>query len=373
MSGTVYINGKFTAQPTTGVQRVARCLVEALDGLLAAPAGRTSTRWVLLCPPGAQLPELRQIEVREVGGARAGLHVWEQLVLPRAAREGLLLNLSGSAPAWAGPQVCTLHDAAVFDRPDAYSLVFRTWYRWLFRRLAHSAVAIHTVSQFSRLRLAERLGLGSDRIVVIPNGGDHLRRTVADPSFLAEAGLTGRRFILAVGSESANKNFATLIDAFGRVADRALALVIAGGSRGAVFAAAGGAGPASDPRVVRLGPVGDAQLRALYGAAVALVFASSYEGFGLPPLEAMSCGCPVVASSAAAVPEVCADAALYVDPDSADDIARAISRVSSDATLRADLVLRGDVRIERFSWDAAAASLQAHVESLAARLNAGAV
>jgi len=106
---TVYLNGKFTAQKTTGVQRVARCLVEALDrGLARGSAGPAQAlRWVLLCPPGGRLPELRHVEPRVIGSGRGGLHVWEQWTLPRAARDGLLVNLAGSAPAWAGRQVCT--------------------------------------------------------------------------------------------------------------------------------------------------------------------------------------------------------------------------------------------------------------------------
>jgi glycosyltransferase involved in cell wall biosynthesis len=145
-------------------------------------------------------------------------------------------------------------------------------------------------------------------------------------------------------------------------------LVIAGGRRGAVFAPV--AGKAEAPaRVIRLGPVGDAELKALYGAAIALVFASSYEGFGLPPLEAMSCDCPVLASSATAVPEVCGDAALYVDPDSPPDIARRLGQIMADDGLRADLIVRGRVRFGLFTWRAAAARLQTQVQAQALRLD----
>jgi len=371
---TVYLNGKFTAQTTTGVQRVARCLVEALDrGLAGGSAGPASTlRWVLLCPPGGRLPALRQVETRVIGGGRGGLHVWEQWTLPRAARDGLLVNLAGSAPAWAGRQVCTLHDAAVFDRPETYSFVFGAWYRWLFRRLARTAVAIHTVSDFSRQRLAARLAIEPGRIAIVPNGGDHLRNATADPAVLVEAGLVGQRFVLAVGSASATKNFAALIAGFATLADADLRLVIAGGHHAAVFAPVGdAASAAADRRVVRIGWVGDSELKALYGAAAVLVFASLYEGFGLPPLEAMSCDCPVVGASTSAVPEVCGDAALYVDPASPADIARGLARVLGDAALAADLVKRGQARLAHFTWDSSAARLRTLLEPLAARPAAG--
>lgn len=360
---TIYLNGKFSAQATTGVQRVARCMLAALDLRLGREPGDRGVRWVLLCPPGSEAPPLHRIEVRTIGSARVGLHAWEQWFLPRAARDGLLVSLAGSAPARAGRQVCTLHDAAVFDRPEAYSPLFRDWYRWLFRRLARTAVAINTVSEFSKGRLVARLGVAGERITVIHNGGDHLRQVAAEPTFLATAGLSERRFVLAVGSENANKNFAGLIEAMAVLGDDRVSLVIAGGRRGAVFADSGAAACES-AQVIRLGPVTDAELCALYGAAAALVFASSYEGFGLPPLEAMSCGCPVVASSAAAVPEVCGDAALYVDPDAPADIAGRLARVLADSAFRAELVERGKARVALFTWDRAAASLQAQLEGL---------
>ena len=363
---TIYLNGKFSAQATTGVQRVARCMLEALDLRLGREPGERGVHWVLLCPPGGEPPTLRRIEVRVIGSARGGLHAWEQWFLPRAARDGLLVSLAGSAPARAGRQVCTLHDAAVFDRPEAYSPLFRDWYRWLFKRLGRTAVAINTVSEFSKQRLVERLGVAGERITVIHNGGDHLQHVAAAPSFLAGTGLSGRRFVLAVGSDNANKNFAGVIEAMAVLGDDQVSLVIAGGRRGAVFAPAGAAAREST-QVIRLGPVDDAELRSLYGAAAVLVFASSYEGFGLPPLEAMSCACPVVASSSAAVPEVCGDAALYVDPDSPADIARRLARVLADSTLRAELVERGKARVALFTWDRAAAALQAQLEALVLR------
>jgi len=210
---TVYVNGKFTAQATTGVQRVAHCLLEAVDQRLASEVGGPAARWVLLCPPVGRPPPLRRVETRVVGARHGSLHLWEQWTLPRAARDGLLLNLTGSAPAWAGQQICTLHDAAVFDRPEAYAPLFRGWYRWLFRRLARTAVAINTVSAFSRARLADRLGVPGKRINVIHNGGDHLLHVQASPGYLASVGLVGRRFVLAVGSENVTKNFGAVIEA----------------------------------------------------------------------------------------------------------------------------------------------------------------
>ena len=360
---TVYVNGKFTAQTTTGVQRVAHCMLLALDRRLASDARVDGRRWVLLCPPDSRPPALLRIETRIVGSRLAGLQWWEQWCLPLASRDGLLLSLAGTAPAVAARQLCTLHDAAIFDRPQAYAWLFLTWYRWLFRRLAKNAIGIDTVSEFSKGRLVERLGISPCRIKVIHSGGDHLLGTRAASSCLAEHGLTGRRFLLAVGSNSANKNLAAVIEAFSMLADDELCLVVAGSTRSAVFADAPGGAP--DARIIRLGHVQDAELKALYEAAVALVFVSLYEGFGLPPLEAMSCGCPVLVSTAGALPEVCGNGAAYADAASPADIARGLRELLGDAALRVQLVAQGHRRVAALTWDRAAAMLQTHVESLA--------
>jgi hypothetical protein len=160
---TLFINGKFTLQPCTGVQRVARNLLCALDTRLAGLAGlaaaqhRQTARAVLLLPHGASAPTLRHIETLVVGHRAMPLHWWEQCQLPLAARGGLLLNLSGSAPLLARRQVCMLHDAAVFDHAASYTAAFRYWYQALFWLLARRETRLLTVSAFSRLRLSQRL------------------------------------------------------------------------------------------------------------------------------------------------------------------------------------------------------------------------
>jgi glycosyltransferase involved in cell wall biosynthesis len=356
---TVYINGKFAAQRTTGVQRVAARLTQALDFQLSG----SPQRWVLLCPPDTQPPQLQRISVRRVGWPGLPLHLWEQTVLPWAARDGLLINLAGAAPYFAGRQVCMLHDAAVFDQPQAYTRRFVAWYRLLFRRLARRAEKLLTVSDFSRGRLAHHLGVDAAHLTVVPNGCDHLRDVRPDPSVLARHGLLGTRFLLAVASANPNKNLAALVAAWaGLPADPTRRLVIVGGHDPRVFADSANKG--DDPSgVVRTGPVADAQLKALYGQATALVFPSVYEGFGLPPLEAMACGCPVAAAQAASLPEVCGDAALYFDPRSTDAIAATLQRLFDDAPLCERLRAAGLARAAAYRWDAAADLLRAEVDA----------
>jgi glycosyltransferase involved in cell wall biosynthesis len=351
----VYVNGKFCAQRTTGVQRYARCALEAIDARLAVH--QDGRRWTLLLPPGAAAPALRAVRVQCVPwNGPGGLHGWEQAALPRAARSGLLLNLAGSAPAWGAASLCVMHDAAPFDQPQAYTRVFATWYRWLFRHLARRpATRLLTVSDFSRERLAAALSVPSQRFTVAPGGAQHLDAVTADASALRSHGLDGQRFVLAVASRNPTKNLARLAQAWPLVGRTDAKLALVGGANVRVFG-----GDAAAPTAagwVDVGPLDDAGLKALYEHASAFVFPSSYEGFGLPPLEAMACGCPVAVSDIPALRAVAGDAALLFDPLSPSSIADALRRLLDDAALRDDLRERGRRRAALFTWDATAQAL----------------
>jgi glycosyltransferase involved in cell wall biosynthesis len=359
----VFVNGKFCAQRTTGVQRYAHSLLAALDAQLDASR---AVPWTVLLPPDATAPPLRAIAAQRVPWrGPGGLHGWEQIALPRAARGGLLVNLAGSAPAWRrSASLCVLHDAAPFDRPQAHAWAFRTWYRWLFARLARrGATTLVTVSGFSRERLAAALRTPPERWHLIRGGAEHLDSVIGDAAVLAAHGLTGGTYLLAVGSRNPNKNVDRLIQAWRSLGADAPRLVLVGGANARVFAAGRAAPP--DPRLLDLGALDDRALKALYEHALALVFPSLYEGFGLPPLEAMACGCPVIASSIPALRETCGDAALYVDPLAPDDIARALRRLIDDPALRADLRARGRARAGELRWRDAARALLDLVEATA--------
>ncbi len=355
MALTVYLNGKFLAQRTTGVQRVARELVRALD---LQPCG---LKWVLLRPPAGTAMPLVNIEQQVLGPVGMPLHAWEQACLPWAARAGLLLSLAGSAPWLAARQVVTMHDAAVFDRPDAYRRTFVWWYRALFRWLAQRACHVLTVSDFSAARLAAVTGISPQRLSVVSGGADHL-----DPVPLAEPwwqslGLQSQGFLLAVGSLNATKNLAGLLAAYASQSQRiGMPLVIAGGRDGSVFTPVEGWAPTRGLR--HLGWVDDSQLKTLYSHAAGLIFPSTYEGFGLPPLEAMRCGCPVAAARIPAVVATCVDAAIYFDPANPEEISQALLRIASDAALRERLRATGFRQAARLPWLASARQLVAALD-----------
>ncbi len=354
---TVFINGRFLTQATTGVQRYAAELTQALDCLVSSDEiSSNAYRFVLLVPPGERRElRLQRIAIEPVGRFRG--HLWEQVDLRRHTRVAgaLLLNLGNTAPVRARNVVVTIHDAAVFATPEAYSPAFRTWYRWMHRSLSRSARSIITVSDFSRQQLQHYAGAPASRINVIASGAEHIARLVPDSGILERHRIGNRPFILAVSSLNPNKNFKLIIEALAYLPDllSRFDLVVAGGTNPRVFRTGGFD---FGPSVTQLGYVSDRELKALYERATAFVFPSLYEGFGLPPLEAMSCGCPVVVARAASLPWVCGDAALYCDPHDARDLADKIRLIADDTALQADLRTRGLARAREFTWPGCARS-----------------
>jgi glycosyltransferase involved in cell wall biosynthesis len=240
----------------------------------------------------------------------------------------------------------------VFDTPSSYSWKFRLWYKGLQHTLARAGARIVTVSEFSRQRIAASLGIDPSRIAVIYEGADHILRTPADPETLARHDLTPGRFALVVGSRVAHKNLAMLSEVAAALRRRGMVIAVAGGGNKDVFQAAMDA-----TGTQRLGRTTDGELRALYENAACLLFPSRYEGFGLPPVEAMACGCPVIASRGGAVEEVCGDSALYFDADLPQTITAAVGRLLEEPGLAEDLRGRGRRRAGELSWIASARKL----------------
>jgi glycosyltransferase involved in cell wall biosynthesis len=352
------LNGRFLMQGLTGVQRFASELTAAMDAL--AGAARWPATQVLM-PRGPVRATFGHLEATSVG--RISGHGWEQFELPWHVRGRFLLSLGNSAPVLTGRrQAVVIHDAGVFDTPESYSPQYRAWYRMLHGTLARTGAMLITVSEFSRGRIAARLGIEPARLSVMPEGGEHLLRVPADGRALSRQGLTARRYALAVGTGAAHKNLQALREAAALLTGHGLTLAVVGAANPVVFRpAAGSAGPGP----VALGRVSDAELRALYEGALCLIFPSRYEGFGLPPLEAMACGCPVVSTRAGAVPEVCGDAALYFDAAEPSSVTQALRRLLEEADLAAELRRRGLARAARFSWRRAAEALLEMIEPAA--------
>lgn len=345
----VAINARFLTQPVTGVQRYALNVVGALNTALAG----IGTTIPLLAPTGTTDPGLVALPITEIGPL-AG-HAWEQLTLP-ARWPGRLLSLCNTGPVAKADQIVCIHDANVFTAPESYGRGFRTAYRTLQPLLARRAARITTVSEASARQIARHLGLDAEKIAILPNGHEHAllwdpaRATVAR-DVLDRLDAAGRRFVLAIGSRARHKNLQLLIEIAPALAGIGLDVVIAGGDAG-IFA------PETllaAPNVTVVGRVGDDDLAALMDRALCLAFPSWTEGFGLPIVEAMARGCPVVSSDRASMPEICGDAALLASPAEPAAWIEHIRALAGSAEMGRDLAARGREQVKLFSWTRTAA------------------
>ncbi len=344
------INGKFTAQRITGVQRVAYELTRALQA-----GDLPANELEVVVPSDAAGPGLALKRTRMCSWLKGNL--WEQITLPLATARQTLVSLCNTGPLFKSNQIVMLHDMAVYDVPYAFSKKFRLWYKLKFSILHRQSSVILTVSAFSKARICHHLGIDEARVAVIPNGADHLDRVVSDPAILPRLGLTKGLYCVIVGSLDSRKNLQRVLDALPQLDRfRHIKFVVVGGANTRVFGSKQVEQEQSD-QVVWAGFVSDGELKALYRDASCLVFPSLYEGFGLPPLEAMYCGCPVIVSNEASLPEVCGDAAMYCDATSVDDIAAKISLMLGDEELQQRYREMGLRHAQQFRWDRAASKL----------------
>jgi glycosyltransferase involved in cell wall biosynthesis len=240
--------------------------------------------------------------------------------------------------------VVLLHDAQVWDAPNSYGRAFRTWYALMHPVVARRALVLATVSRHSAQRLTEHGVTRRSDIAVIGNGLDHILSTPADTRVADDLG----HFVLTMGSAQPHKRTGFLLDIFAdeRLADVTLAVTGALPETTAV------------PSNVRpVGPVSDEVLRGLFQKADLFLFPSQTEGFGLPPGEAILCGCAAVISSGGALGEVYDGAARLLDQDDREAWIRTIRALLDDPAARCTLVAQGRATISGLTWEASAESL----------------
>ena len=335
---SVIINGRFLTQRITGVNRFALEICNSLR--------RLSFEFKVIVPEWYEDIHNSGIELVRYGNLRS--HFWEQIDLPRFLKKNgspLLVNFAGLGPVFYENQILTIHDLSFLRNRKWFSFSYFLLYSFLTPIAARRAKLIITVSNFSKNEIAELLRIEKDKIWVIPNA--------VSGQFVSSAPAERKqKYILAVSSLDPRKNHGRLIRAFNLAGLQGYQLLLVGkyekhfGSSVKSFF--------DNKTVSFLGYVSDEELVKLYQNASLFVYPSLYEGFGIPPLEAMALGCPVIASSIPSLREVLGDSVFYVDPYDENDIASGISTLLNDTWLTSQLIDKGYLMANKYSWEESA-------------------
>lgn len=320
----VLVDGRVLSQGlVTGVQRYARELTKAF----------TELRFNYdICMPRSK--------------SKAVQHVWEQTALPMQARKYDVLFCPGNiAPFWkpSGTKlVTTIHGLAYLRHPESYSVSFRRYYRVAIPRIIAVSDAIITVSESEKKALTEQFPVAVSRTVAVQNGVDEVfskQKKAVDP---------GQKYLLYVGGMNPLKNIRRVVEAFLSISDRIPHVLKVVGVQADIFRTMDI--QVNDRVEILKGTTNDDLLVELYRGASAFVFASLYEASPLPPIEAMACGCPVIASHIPALVERCGEAALYCDPYNTNDIADKMLALLKDHEMSSGYIGKGIEQAKLFSW-----------------------
>jgi glycosyltransferase involved in cell wall biosynthesis len=360
------INGKFFGAKPTGVHRVAEQLIRQLAFHRHELAELFPNAPAIIAPVNVRNNLEASFAIERSGLFRGQL--WEQLDLPRLAGGDLLLNLCNLGPMASTAAITMIHDAQVFITPDSYTWAFTNWYRNVQPVLGRRHMRILAVSEFSASQLV-RFGVAEpDQISVIWNGADHLLEHEASSEIVGRLQLNGRKFVVALANVQVHKNIGVLLKAFADPALGAIKLVLVGAAGRKQFEALGHAAPEN---VVFTGRIDDGELRALLEGALCVAFPSTTEGFGLPPLEGMTVGCPAVLAPCGALPEIGGEAAIFAAPDDPRQWAGVIHKLASDPELWERYSLAGRKRSELFTWKKAGGKLVDVIRSVVAGQKSG--
>jgi len=351
------INGRFLVAKRTGVQRAAYNLLRALVKVDRNNEYFIFTGYEELNNSDWDYPYVTVVPSTIREGESLRNHLWEQFTLPRLAKKyrvDFLHSPANTAPLfYKGKSIVHIHDLCFVVNPRWYSFSFHTVYNFLIPRLARRATRVITNSNNSRNDLLQFCNIPADSVSLIYWAVDDLFLDSNVDAKTDKEEFHHKDYILYVGSLEPRKNIRTLVEAYEKLreshADLATKLILIGGESPLFGEVRLNARDFKDD-VIFKGFVNDTDLLKFYRNASLVVYPSLYEGFGLPPLEAMASGTPVVTSNTSAIPEVVGDAALMVNPYDIDQLARTMERVLRDEGLRQRLIAKGYEQVAKFNW-----------------------
>jgi len=341
----IYINGRFLTRPITGVERYAYMTCKALAEM--------GIDFTIICPktPIMSCYEVSNFPIIHYGVGQS--HLWEQFVLPFffiGKKDYLLFSFAGLGSILIRNKVMTIHDLSFLENSKWFSQSYYWWYKLMTPLAVWTSKHIITVSEFSKKEILRYYPFIKEKNISIAyNAADekffhfHTQKTIPE-----------KPFVLTVSSLDPRKNYARLIDAFKDIKACSLYVV---GSHNNIFKQNNNTTDTIDT-IHFLGRVSDEDLVRLYNQATCFIFPSLYEGFGLPAIEAMKCGCPVLASDILVLREVCGDAAIYFNPYHVEEIRETIMQfLRENETFRSTVIEKGFENAKRFSWDKTAKSI----------------
>jgi glycosyltransferase involved in cell wall biosynthesis len=341
------INGDYVTLRPTGVARYAREVTLQLDALMAERHPLTrGLHLELIAPRDVETPfaHIPSRVVREFSHPRLP-QFWVQMQLPAHVKGGLL-SFCNLAPVAVSRHIVCIHDLHTRLMPESYGLLFRLAHRAILPLLGRRAARITTVSGLSREHLVHYGIAPRSKIVVTHNGSDHTKHWNPDRSELP-AQSSRRPFVLCLGRPQKYKNAELLLRLAPMLDQMGLDLWMAGDIDISTLRKVDAHVPGN---VVLLGRISDDDFAHALGHALAFLFPSRIEGFGLPAIEAMALGCPVVASTSPCLPEVCGDGALFADPDDPNAWLRIIENLKVDGAFRERTIHQGRTRAAAYSW-----------------------
>lgn len=331
------VNGRFLTQKPTGVHRYAFEICSQLTEL--------GVDFYVAVPK--EINRDYKVNFKTVQCGSLGGHFWEQISLPKYLKQQgspLLLSFSGCGPLNYSNQIITIHDVSHERHPEWFSKNYCRFYAYMMPRIGKKAHAVITVSEFSKQEIVETLKIPSEKIHVIncsiPSYHAIENDIISDNS--------KEKYILSVSSMDPRKNFIRLVEAFNKIEDKSIKLYIVGMQFKAFNT------PDMEKlireNVILTGYLDDESLQKMYKNALFSVYPSLYEGFGIPPLESMSYGCPVIVSDIPALREVDGEAAIYINPLDIADMSLKMDLLIRDTELRNKLREKGREQVKQYSW-----------------------